>query len=488
MRPSVVFNPELIRRYGGPAPRYTSYPTALQFHERFGERELRAAAAATAGGGERPLSVYVHIPFCSAPCFFCGCTRVITRQRDVAEAYLKRLHQEIGMNSELFPKAAGVAQLHFGGGTPTYLKLEQIAHIFDALDTGFGLSDDESREYSIEIDPRTVSVETVQGLAGLGFNRLSMGVQDFDPAVQAAVNRVQSLKDTFDIIDAARHAGFRSVSVDLIYGLPLQTPQSFGHTLDQVLAARPDRVAAYSYAHLPRQFPGQKQIRLEDLPSPEVRLELLGETIETMTRHGYVYIGMDHFALPDDELVLAQKTGRLQRNFQGYSTFGGCDLVGLGMSAISRIGDSYSQNAKTLQSYERKLDGGHLPVQRGVQLNDDDRLRRDVIERIMCHGIVDYADVGRVHHIEFTDYFAPELRRLRQLEADGLVQVGEAGIQVTLSGRLLLRSVAAVFDRYLPALQAANIIQKDLVSPAHVTAGNVSGTPGAAVMPHSRVV
>ena len=447
--PCVVFDPELIRRYGGPAPRYTSYPTALQFDERFGEPELRAAAAAAERG--RPLSAYVHIPFCASPCFFCGCTRVITRQWDIAEAYLQHLHREIAMNSELFPEAAGIAQLHFGGGTPTYLKLEQIAHIIGALDAGFGLLDDESREYSIEIDPRTVSAETIQGLAGLGFNRLSLGVQDFDPAVQVAVNRVQTVKDTFDIIDAARRSGFRSVSVDLIYGLPLQTPASFRHTLEQVLAVRPDRVAAYSYAHLPHQFPGQKQIRLEDLPSAEVRLELLGETIETMTRHGYVYVGMDHFALLDDELVLAQKSGRLQRNFQGYSTFGGCDLVGFGMSAISRIGDSYSQNAKTLQSYERKLDGGHLPVQRGVQLDDDDRLRRDVIERIMCHGLVDTREIGRVHGIGFADYFAPELRRLQEFEDDGLVQLHETAIEVTPAGRLLLRSVASVFDHYLPA-------------------------------------
>ena len=450
MHPSVVFDPELIRRYGGPAPRYTSYPTALQFNERFGETELRAEAA-SAEDGERPLSVYVHIPFCSSPCFFCGCTRVITRQWDVAEAYLKRLHREIAMSSELFPEVAGVAQLHFGGGTPTYLKLEQIAHIIGALDASFGLLDDESREYSIEIDPRTVSAETIQGLAGLGFNRLSLGVQDFDPAVQIAVNRVQSVKDTFDIIDAARRWGFRSVSVDLIYGLPLQTLRSFEHTLDQVLAVRPDRVAAYSYAHLPHQFHGQKQIRLEDLPSPEVRLELLGLTIETMARHGYVYIGMDHFALPDDELVQAQKSGRLQRNFQGYSTHGGCDLVGFGMSAISRIGDSYSQNAKTLKSYEQPLDDGHLPVQRGIRLNEDDRLRRDVIERIMCHGIVNAGEVGKAHNIEFTDYFAPELRRLRGYEDDGLVRTSETGIEVTPVGRLLLRSVASVFDHYLPA-------------------------------------
>lgn len=442
------FDAELIRRYGGPAPRYTSYPTALQFTEAWDESQLRRTAAALPAAA--PLSLYVHLPFCASPCFYCACTRIITRQPALAQAYLARLYREIELQGELFEGAGPVEQLHFGGGTPTYYDAATLGEVMAALDRHFTLSEDESREYSIEVDPRTVHTDSMAELAGLGFNRLSLGVQDFDPAVQRAVNRVQSLKDTFDLIGAARAAGFRSVSVDLIYGLPLQTPPSFERTLDLVRVARPDRIAVYAYAHLPQRFKAQRQIERSLVPAPETRLELLRLSIEKLTAAGYVYIGMDHFARPEDELVRAQRSGELQRNFQGYSTRGGRDLVGLGLSAISRVGDAYSQNAKALPAYQRALDAGRLPVERGLRLTTDDRLRREVIEQLMCHGRVRFADLEGRYGIEFRAYFARELARLRELENDGLVRLSDAAVEVTPSGRLLLRAVARMFDVYAP--------------------------------------
>ncbi|MBI2383682.1 MAG: oxygen-independent coproporphyrinogen III oxidase [Gammaproteobacteria bacterium] len=448
------FNADLVCRYGGPAPRYTSYPTAAQFHDRFGEAELRAAAIGVHNRAE-PLSLYVHIPFCASPCFYCGCNRVITRSMTMADDYLARLEREIALQGELFRRPSGVGQLHFGGGTPTFLTTDRLARVVDALDRNFGLGDAEGREYSIEVDPRTVSPETMQDLAGLGFNRVSFGVQDFDPRVQQAVNRVQGIKDTLDLIESARGAGFHSVSVDLIYGLPLQTPLSFGRTLDLVLAAQPDRVAAYSYAHLPHLFPGQRQIRLADVPSADTRLALMKLTVERMTAAGYVYIGMDHFARPQDELARALGEGGLQRNFQGYSTHGGTDLVGLGISAISRIGDSYSQNVKTLPEYEQLIDQGRLPVSRGVTLTRDDRLRRDIIEALMCHGRVAKAAMEDRYGIHFDEYFAREMRELRAMAVDGLVRLDADWIEVEPAGRLLLRAVAKVFDAYAAEPPAA---------------------------------
>jgi oxygen-independent coproporphyrinogen III oxidase len=457
---AVRFDPELVRRHDCFGPRYTSYPTAVQFHDGFGEREYRAAATASNAELGRPLSLYVHIPFCASPCFYCGCNKVVTRSSERADAYLERLYREIALQATLFDRGRPVEQLHFGGGTPTFLTHPQLQALVSALDRSFGLSSDPGREYSIEIDPRTVGRDTLALLRGLGFNRMSVGVQDCDPDVQRAVNRFQPAEETLQVIDDARALGFGSVSVDLIYGLPLQTLASFERTLDTVLTARPDRLAVYGYAHMPHLFKPQKRIKAEQLPSPETRLELLGLTITRLTDAGYVYIGMDHFALPGDELVRAQSDGHLQRNFQGYSTRAHCDLVGLGVSSISKIGRTYAQNAKTLPDYYATIESGRLPVQRGIELTDDDVLRREVIQTLMCHGHVDFTTIGQRFGIDFPAYFAPELERLQHFRNDGLVEFAADRIDATPAGRLLIRNVAMVFDAYLGAAPARPIFSK----------------------------
>ena len=447
---AVLFDADLIRRCDCSGPRYTSYPTAVQFTTAFGADEYRSAAMeANARSPLAPLSLYVHVPFCASPCFYCGCNRIITRSRDRAHAYLARLHREIQMQAELFPRTRHVEQLHFGGGTPTFLQVSEIAGLMDYLGDHFSLAAASSREFSIEIDPRTVSPEAVHALASLGFNRMSLGVQDFDPAVQAAVNRIQPQSETLRVADAARHAGVKSLSFDLIYGLPRQTLASFERTLASVLEARPDRLAVYAYAHMPRMFKAQQRIRTEELPTPELRLQLLGLTISMLTAAGYEYIGMDHFALPGDELVRAKRERSLQRNFQGYSTHAEHDLIGLGLSSIGKVGDTYAQNAKTLPEYYAAIDSGRLPVQRGVRLTNDDLIRRAVIQELMCHEIVDSAAVAREFGIDFKRYFRAELERLQELQALGLTYVRGGSIGVTRAGRLLMRTVAMVFDAYL---------------------------------------
>ncbi|MDE2150150.1 MAG: oxygen-independent coproporphyrinogen III oxidase [Gammaproteobacteria bacterium] len=449
---------DLLRRYDRPGPRYTSYPTALEFDPRFGEADYRAAAArCNAGAGRDPLSLYVHIPFCASPCFFCGCTKVITRQMPLAETYLERLYREIERQSMLFPRSRVVEQLHLGGGTPTFLSAGQLADLMGHLGRHFALSSTPEREFSIEIDPRTVTTRTLSQLPDIGFNRVSLGVQDFDPAVQAAVNRVQPAAQTMQLIDAAKRGDFKSISVDLIYGLPLQTEASFERTLDLLLAARPDRIAAYSYAHLPQRFKPQRRIRTDQLPSPEEKLALLQLTVRRLTGAGYVYIGMDHFALPGDELVKAAERGDLQRNFQGYSTHGDTDLIGFGMSAIGRIGESYAQNARSLTDYCAAIDADGLAIRRGLRLSAEDLLRRDVIAALMCRGQLRFSDVEARHAIDFAAHFSREVAALQTLAADGLVTLEADRIQVTAAGRYLLRAVAMVFDAYLsqPAAPAA---------------------------------
>lgn len=443
-----VFESDLIRRYDCNGPRYTSYPTAPNFHAGFGEREYRDhATRSNAGGG--PLSLYLHLPFCPSPCFYCACTRLITRQPGVIEDYLGRLQREIAIQGGLFERGRAVEQLALGGGTPTYLTAAQMSDLMAALDRSFTLSRSATREFTIEIDPRTVAPGTAALLASLGFNRASLGVQDFDPAVQRAVNRVQPVSQVAAVLDQLRQADFGSINFDLIYGLPKQTPQRFGTTLREVVAMRPDRIALYSYAHLPSLFKPQNRIVASDLPSPEVKLSLLERAVEVLSRAGYVYIGMDHFALPDDELVAAQRAGRLHRNFQGYSTHRGCDLVGMGMSAISSLAGSYSQHDKSLASYQVALDQGRLPVVRGVVLTDDDLLRRDVIQALMCHPRLEFADIERRHGVAFTDYFASALAALEPMAADGLISMDTAGIGIRPRGRLLLRAIAMPFDAYL---------------------------------------
>jgi len=444
------FPAELITKYGLAGPRYTSYPTALQFHEGFdAEAYRRHVQNSNDDLIPRPLSLYVHLPFCKELCYYCACNKKVTRNTQRAEVYLDHLDMEIKMQGRLFDRDRQVIQLHFGGGTPTYFDDIQLKHIVEKLSRSFLLSRSSSREFSIEIDPRTVNEERVAYLADIGFNRVSMGIQDFDPAVQKAVNRVQDEQQTLRLIEAARESGFNSVSVDLIYGLPLQTAKSFETTIDSVLSVRPNRLSVYNYAHLPHLFRAQRMIDSELVPTPEVRLQLLASTISKLVEAGYVYIGMDHFALPDDELALAMEDGTLQRNFQGYSTCRETDLIGLGVSAIGKVGNSFVQNQKDIRDWQAALENGELPVWRGLSMSGEDRLRRDVISAIMCQGNVQFEEFERKYKIDFSDHFALELESLKPLEADGLIELYEQGIEVTPTGLLLLRVIAMKFDEYL---------------------------------------
>ena len=446
----VRFDAAMVRRYDVPGPRYTSYPTAPQFSETIAEVDyLNAARASNDDPIPRPLSIYVHVPFCASPCFYCGCTRIITRDRTAAVRYLSRLQREIELQARLFDRDRNVDQLHLGGGTPTFLSDAELAELMRIMRHSFSLHDDRLREYSIEVDPRTVDDARLAAIAAEGFNRISLGVQDFDPEVQKAVNRIQPQEDVLKVISGARRHGFGSVSVDLIYGLPKQTETGFARTLDQVIAARPDRVAAYSYAHLPQLFKAQTQIRTGDLCPPEVKLALLGITVEKLTAAGYVYIGMDHFALPDDELAIALAEGSLQRNFQGYSTRAGLDLVGLGMSAIGQVCDLYVQNHRLLDDWAGALDTGRLPIWRGHRLTHEDRIRRAVIRALMCRGELDLKKFGERYAVDFNAHFAAELETLVPLAEDGLVEVEPGRIRVTPLGRLLVRAIAMKFDAYL---------------------------------------
>ncbi len=446
----VPFPTGLINKYGLAGPRYTSYPTALQFHEGFdAEAYRRQVQRSNDDLIPRPLSVYVHLPFCKSLCYYCACNKKVTRNTSQAEVYLQHLDLEIEMQGRLFDPDRQVVQLHFGGGTPTYYDDMQLQHIINELSRNFFLSRVVNREFSIEIDPRTVDNDRIAFLADIGFNRVSMGIQDFNPDVQKAVNRIQDEEATLSLIDAARSSGFNSVSVDLIYGLPLQTPKSFEVTIDSVLTARPNRISVYNYAHLPQLFRAQRMIKSADVPAPEVRLELLAETIRKLTDAGYVYIGMDHFALPDDELSIAMKDGTLQRNFQGYSTCRSTDLVGLGVSAIGKVGNSFVQNQKDIRSWQEMLNQGQLPVWRGFGLSEEDRLRQEVISSIMCQGRVRYDEYERHFGIDFGDYFALELQSLLPLQDDGLIEMNDQGFDVTPTGLLLLRVIAMKFDEYL---------------------------------------
>ena len=439
---------DLIAKLDRNGPRYTSYPTADRFNETFDAAAYtRWAPKRNTAGAPRPLSLYVHLPFCQSLCYYCACNKIITRDEGKAGKYLRYLYQEIGMQAALFRGDARVTQMHWGGGTPTFYSTEQLTELFATLGQAFEF--DADGEYSIEIDPRTVDPATIAALRAMGFNRVSFGVQDFDPDVQRAVNRVQSVDDVRAVVAAARGAGFASVSMDLIYGLPRQSPRSFATTLDHVADLRPDRVAVYSYAHLPARFRSQRLIADIEVPPAPVKLQLLGVAAEKLSRAGYVYIGMDHFALPDDTLAVAQRQGRLHRNFQGYSTHAECDLVGLGVSAIGAIGPTYSQNTRTLSDYYARLDRGELPIMRGVELTAEDLLRRSVIHTLMCHFELSKDAVEVSHLIDFDDKFASELEDLEELERSGLVRLEDRWIIVTPKGRALIRSICMVFDAYL---------------------------------------
>jgi oxygen-independent coproporphyrinogen-3 oxidase len=445
---NIIFDLELIKRYDKSGPRYTSYPTAVQFHDGFGEAEYRAWAARSNASGN-PLSLYFHIPFCDTVCYYCGCNKVVTKDRTKASPYLERLHREIALQGALFDKSRTVDQLHWGGGTPTFISHEEMRELMRVTGEHFNLRNDDTGEYSIEIDPREVKTDTIALLRELGFNRMSLGVQDFDEAVQKAVNRIQSEASTMAALAAARAEGFKSISIDLIYGLPHQSVASFARTLDKILAISPDRLSVFNYAHLPELFKPQRRINEAELPAPQEKLDILQNTIETLTKAGYVYIGMDHFAKPDDELAVAQRSGTLYRNFQGYSTHADCDLIGLGSTSIGQVGDSYSQNLKELEEYYARLDADSIPVFRGYELNADDKLRRAVITDLICHFVLEKSKVEQAYNIRFDDYFATELGELAAMEKDGLLTLTPERIQVADAGKLLIRNICMVFDRYL---------------------------------------
>lgn len=446
----LVIDPVLIRKYDVAGPRYTSYPTADRFVEAFGESDFRTwLDKRNIGGINQPLSVYVHLPFCDTLCYYCGCNKVVTRDHARATKYINYVGRELAAVGALLGADRRICQLHWGGGTPTFLSREEMTELMRLLDEQFVR--EPHAEYSIEVDPRRVEKGRMQFLAGLGFNRVSVGVQDFDATVQRAVHRIQSEDETRRVIDEARASGFKSVNLDLIYGLPRQTLDSFSVTLDRVLDIAPERIALYSYAHLPRVFKPQRRIAEADLPSPEAKLQILTLAIGRLTRAGYLYIGMDHFAKPGDELAVAQSQGRLQRNFQGYSTYPESDMLGFGVSAIGRVGPTYYQNVKTLEEYYDTLDAGRLPVWRGLELTQDDLVRRAVIQTLICNFRLSIESIEIAHLIDFRRYFAAELEDLRRLAEDGLVEIQPDWIVITPRGRLVVRAVCMVFDRYLRA-------------------------------------
>ncbi|MCK2127458.1 oxygen-independent coproporphyrinogen III oxidase [Thauera aromatica] len=446
----LLFDPQLIRRFDINGPRYTSYPTADRFVEAFNADALKAWLAKRAiGGVSKPLSLYFHIPFCNTICYYCACNKIITKDHGRSAKYLKYLAKEIEMQAACLEGSRQVTQLHLGGGTPTFLSHDEMRQLMASVREHFTLVP--NGEYSIEVDPRKVDFDTVKLLAELGFNRMSVGVQDFADDVQRAVNRVQSFEETQLVIDAARQTGFKSVSMDLIYGLPKQNVISFNRTLEQVLQISPDRISLYSYAHLPGLFKPQRRIHSSDMPSADTKLQLLQLGIRRLTEAGYVYIGMDHFAKPDDELTVAQRQGRLHRNFQGYSTQAECDLLAFGVSAIGKIGPVYAQNVKTLDEYYDALDRDELPVLRGIELTADDLLRRAIIQALMCHFELSMQSIEIAHLVDFRDYFAEELADLKEMEKAGLVKIEGDWITVQPAGRLLVRGIAMVFDRYLRA-------------------------------------
>ncbi len=445
-----IVTDELLRRYDVSGPRYTSYPTADRFVEAFAEHDYAQALTHRRSGPVAlglPLSLYVHIPFCESLCYYCACNKIITKHHDRAAEYLRYLSREVDLHTALVGHGQVVSQLHLGGGSPTFLTDDELRELMAMLRRNFAFAP--GGEYSIEVDPRTVDNSRLDTLAELGFNRLSFGVQDFDPAVQKAVHRVQPAEQVFALVQAARDRGFESINVDLIYGLPLQSPESFDRTLAQVAELRPDRIALYAYAHLPERFKPQRRIATVEIPSAGSKISMLSRSLAAFSQAGYVYVGMDHFALPDDSLAVAKRQGRLHRNFQGYSTRPDCDLIALGVSSIGRIGATYSQNAKTLEEYYDALDHGQFPVVRGLALSRDDLVRRTVIMALMCQGQVQFESVNLAYLVDFSSYFSKELESLAALQAQGMVVVDDQGIQVTAQGWFFVRAVAMVFDRYL---------------------------------------
>ncbi|KTB87109.1 oxygen-independent coproporphyrinogen III oxidase [Pseudomonas syringae] len=445
---AIRWDSDLIHRYDVAGPRYTSYPTAVQFHTQVGAFDLLHALRESRKA-RRSLSLYVHLPFCANICYYCACNKVITKDRGRAQAYLKRLEQEIRMLACHLSPGQVVEQLHLGGGTPTFLSHHELRRLMAQLRSHFNLLEDDSGDYGIEIDPREADWASMGLLRELGFNRVSLGVQDLDPTVQRAINRLQTLEETRAIVEAARTLQFRSVNIDLIYGLPKQTPETFSRTVDEIIALQPDRLSVFNYAHLPERFMPQRRIDAADLPDAQTKWLMLQRTIEQLTGAGYRYIGMDHFALPDDELAIAQEDLTLKRNFQGYTPKAHCDLIGLGVSAISQIGDLYSQNSSDLNEYQRLLDSDQPATRRGLICSEDDRIRRAIIQQLICHFTLDFAEIEHSFGIDFSAYFSELWPQLTQMTEDGLIALNNEGIRVLPAGRLLVRSVCMVFDAYL---------------------------------------
>jgi len=446
----VIFNKELIRRYDTFGPRYTSYPTAVQFTTDYDANDyLNWAKASNEDPIPAPLSLYLHIPFCDTICYYCGCSKVITKDKSKAAPYIALLKKEIKLQGALFAKDREVSQIHWGGGTPTFLSDKEIYEIIECIRDNFNVPANNLVEFGIEVDPRTVDQQRIKNLANMGFNRISFGVQDFDHEVQEAVNRVQSTEQIQQHIVDARAENFQSINIDLMYGLPKQSVQSFSKTLDTTIELNPDRIAIYNYAHLPKMFKPQRRINEDELPSPEEKLNILQLCIDKLHDAGYVYVGMDHFAKASDDLVKAQQEGSLHRNFQGYSTNADCDMIAMGITAISRVGDNYSQNVRTIEEYKERLDKGEIPVFRGIELEADDVLRREVINDLMCNNQLDIKKIEKEWHIDFHSYFKPSVDNLRQMADDGLLTIDKDRITITTSGRLLARSICMQFDRYL---------------------------------------
>ncbi|EIJ36620.1 oxygen-independent coproporphyrinogen III oxidase [Thiothrix nivea] len=442
----VQFDANLIRRYDTAGPRYTSYPTAVAFGP-FTEDEYKAHAyMSNEDPIPLPLSLYFHIPFCDTVCFYCGCNKIVTKDHSKATTYLEYLFREIEMQAKLYDRDRTVEQLHWGGGTPTFLNHDEMRALMEKTRQHFSLHITDEGDYSIEIDPRSVTAETIGVLREIGFNRFSLGVQDVDAKVQAAVNRIQPIEQTTAIIDACRAQGAKSISVDLIYGLPFQTVDSFRQTLNTIIDMSPDRLSVFNYAHMPNLFKPQRRINEEDLPTPETKLQIMQLAVEHLTAAGYEYIGMDHFAKPDDELALAQRQGTLHRNFQGYTTHADCDLIGMGVSSISSVAECYSQNAKSMEEYCAAIDAGYLPVIKGLTLDEDDVLRRYIIQQLACQFALDFSQVGRLFSLEFADYFQRELEMLQPMAADELLRFTNKGVEVTPRGRFLIRNICMVFD------------------------------------------
>lgn len=444
-----AWDSRLIQKYNYSGPRYTSYPTALQFSDALDVEKMQCALARLASS-EQPLSLYLHIPFCAHLCYYCGCNKIVTKRHDKAAPYLTRLYQEIETKGQSFERKRMVEQMHWGGGTPTFLNQDEIHSLMAHLRAYFNLLDNDCGDYSIEIDPRECTKQKLHLLRYEGFNRISLGVQDIDLKVQKAVNRIQPIELVEDLVERARHIQFKSINMDLIYGLPFQTTKSFEKTVDRIIELSPDRLSVFNYAHLPERFTPQRRLNAEDLPTPDVKLAILKNTISQLEEAGYIYIGMDHFAKPTDELAIAQQQGQLHRNFQGYTTHKDCDLVAMGVSSISHIGPYLFQNSPNLEAYIKEIDAGRMPVVKGIEASRDDQIRSEVIMNLICHFELDKKQIARQFEIDFDEYFADVLEQLEAFQQDELIYIEGSRIRVSPTGRLLIRSICMAFDAYLP--------------------------------------